>query len=281
VPAIARLLPRRRQAIPPPAAALPRRVQPAEGETLLEVAAAERRFGGLLAVNDVSFAVMAGEILGLIGPNGAGKSTMFNLITGILGVTSGKISFLGETISTKTGREIARLGVGRTFQHVKLVPTMTVLENAAVGGYLRHRSGLFTTMLRLNRRREAQALAEAAYQLKRVGLLSFQSELASSLSLGQQRILEIARALAGNPILLLLDEPAAGLRANEKQQLGELLIQLRAEGMTILLVEHDMAFIRQVADRVVVVQYGEKLTEGSVTDMQQNQKVREAYLGVD
>jgi len=258
-----------------------RAVMPEPGSLVLRVENAVKRFQGLVAVNNLSFDVDAGRIQALIGPNGAGKSTMFNLITGILGVTSGKISFLGETISTKTSREIARLGVGRTFQHVKLVPTMTVLENAAVGGYLRHRSGLFTTMLRLNRRREAQALAEAAYQLERVGLLGSQSELASSLSLGQQRILEIARALAGNPILLLLDEPAAGLRANEKQQLGELLLQLRAEGMTILLVEHDMAFIRQVADRVVVVQYGEKLTEGSVADMQQNQKVREAYLGVD
>jgi branched-chain amino acid transport system permease protein len=158
---------------------------------------------------------------------------------------------------------------------------MSVLENVAVGGYARHRTPLWKTLLRLNRPGERRALAEAAYQLERVGLLARQAELAANLSLGEQRILEIARALNGNPVLLLLDEPAAGLRYNEKQQLAELLMALRDEGMTILLVEHDMAFIRQVAGRVVVVQYGEKLAQGSIAEIQRNQAVREAYLGVD
>jgi len=254
---------------------------PPAGGRVLQVANAVKKFQGLVAVNDLSFEVEAGEILALIGPNGAGKSTIFNLITGLLKSTSGNIHFLGRDITAQRSREIARMGLGRTFQHVRLVPTMTVLENVAVGGYVRHRVPLWKTLLRLNRDGERRALTEAAYQLERVGLLLRQAELAANLSLGEQRILEIARALNGNPVLLLLDEPAAGLRFNEKQQLAGLLIALREEGMTVLLVEHDMAFIRQVADRVVVVQYGEKLTQGSVADIQRNQAVREAYLGVD
>ncbi len=255
--------------------------QPPSGANVLQVANAVKKFQGLVAVNDLSFNVEAGEILALIGPNGAGKSTIFNLITGLLQSTSGKIQFLGQDITGRRSREIARLGLGRTFQHVRLVPTMTVLENVAVGGYVRDRVPLWKTLLRLNGAGERRALAAAAYQLQRVGLLLRQGELAANLSLGEQRILEIARALNGNPVLLLLDEPAAGLRFSEKQQLAALLMGLRREGMTVLLVEHDMAFIRQVADRVVVVQYGEKLTEGSVAEIQRNQAVREAYLGVD
>jgi len=263
-----------------PVAPRERPPQPPAG-AVLRVAHAVKKFQGLVAVNDLSFEVDAGEILALIGPNGAGKSTIFNLITGLLQSTSGSISFLGQDITARRSREIARLGLGRTFQHVRLVPTMSVLENVAVGGYVRHRTPLWKILLRLNRAAERRALQEAAYQLERVGLLARQAELASNLSLGEQRILEIARALNGNPLLLLLDEPAAGLRYNEKQQLAELLMGLRQEGMTILLVEHDMAFIRQVAGRVVVVQYGEKLAQGSIAEIQRNQAVREAYLGVD
>jgi len=248
---------------------------------VLRVANVVKKFQGLVAVNDLSFEVEAGEILALIGPNGAGKSTIFNLIAGLLKTSSGKIEFLGQDITGWRSRKIARLGLGRTFQHVRLVPTMTVLENVAVGGYARHRAPLWKTLMRLNRDGERRALGQAAYQLERVGLLHRQGERAANLSLGEQRILEIARALNGNPLLLLLDEPAAGLRFNEKQQLAALLIALRQEGMTVLLVEHDMAFIRQVADRVVVVQYGEKLAQGSIAEIQRNQAVREAYLGVD
>jgi branched-chain amino acid transport system permease protein len=264
-----------------PLAPQDRPAAPPAGTALLQVAHAVKKFQGLVAVNDLSFGVQGGEILALIGPNGAGKSTIFNLITGLLKTTSGRIQFLGQDITARQSREIARLGLGRTFQHVRLVPTMTVLENVAVGGYVRHRAPLWKTLLRLDKHGEQRALGEAAYQLERVGLLARQAELAANLSLGEQRILEIARALNGNPVLLLLDEPAAGLRFNEKQQLATLLSGLRQEGMTVLLVEHDMAFIRQVADRIVVVQYGEKLAEGSVADIQRNQAVREAYLGVD
>jgi branched-chain amino acid transport system permease protein len=278
-PFIAGFLPPAREDFAP-VAPLERPAQPPAG-AVLRVLNAVKKFQGLVAVNDLSFEVEAGEILALIGPNGAGKSTIFNLITGLLQSTSGSILFLGQDITAWRSREIARLGLGRTFQHVRLVPTMSVLENVAVGGYARHRTKLWKILLRLNRAGERRALQEAAYQLERVGLLARQAELASNLSLGEQRILEIARALNGNPLLLLLDEPAAGLRYNEKQQLAELLMALRDEGMTILLVEHDMAFIRQVAGRVVVVQYGEKLAQGSIAEIQRNQAVREAYLGVD
>ena len=254
---------------------------PAPGTTVLNVENAVKQFGGLTAVNELTFNVEAGRILGLVGPNGAGKSTMFNLITGLIPASSGNISFLGKNIVGKPSRDIARMGIGRTFQHVKLVPTMTVLENAAVGSYIRSKTGLFATLLRLDRTAERRALEEAAYQLERCGLLALQGELASILPLGQQRILEIARVLSLHPVLLLLDEPAAGLRYQEKQELAKLLLQLKAEGAAILLVEHDMDFIRQVADGVVVMQYGQKLAEGSVADMQRNVAVREAYLGVD
>ncbi len=254
---------------------------PPAGAAILRVDHAVKRFQGLLAVNDLSFELAAGEILALIGPNGAGKSTIFNLITGLLKTTSGSISFLGQNITGRPSRQIARLGLGRTFQHVRLVPSMTVLENAAVGDHTRSPTPLWAVLLGRNRAAEQRALREAAYQLDRVGLLARQAEPAASLSLGEQRILEIARALNANPVLLLLDEPAAGLRLQEKQQLAQLLIALRAEGITILLVEHDMQFIRQVADRVVVVQYGEKLAQGSIAEIQRNPAVREAYLGVD
>jgi branched-chain amino acid transport system permease protein len=277
---LAARFPRKPEQVSPRAPLEPQRTAP-PGGAVLHVAKLEKRFSGLVAVRNLSFEVRPGEILALIGPNGAGKSTVFNLITGLLACTSGEIEFLGQTITGRRSRHIARLGMGRTFQHVRLVPTMTVLENAATGGYLRHPARLLPSLLRLNRAAERQALCEAAWQLERVGLLTRQSEPAGSLSLGEQRILEIARALNGNPVLLLLDEPAAGLRHQEKQQLAALLTSLRAAGMSLLLVEHDMDFIAQVADRVVVVQYGELLATGPLAAVQANPAVREAYLGVD
>jgi branched-chain amino acid transport system permease protein len=279
-PFLAGFLSRPPSPVTPRAPLEPQRTAP-PGSTVLQVANAEKHFSGLVAVKNLSFEVNAGEILALIGPNGAGKSTVFNLITGLLACTSGEIRFLGQTITGRRSRHIARLGLGRTFQHVRLVPTMSVLENAATGGYLRHPARLIPSLLRLNRAAERQALAEAAWQLERTGLLARQSEPAGALSLGEQRILEIARALNGNPVLLLLDEPAAGLRHQEKQQLATLLTTLRASGMSILLVEHDMEFIAQVAGRVVVVQYGELLATGALAAVQANPAVREAYLGVD
>jgi len=263
----------------PEAPPLPTRAKPEAEEPVLAVRRARKEFGGLVAVNDVSFEMRAGEILGLIGPNGAGKSTIFNVITGLLQANGGEILFRGERLNGLPPREIARRGIGRTFQHVRLLPTMTVLENVAIGAHLRARSGPVAAMLRLERRQEAQLLAEAAKQLERVGLGAYLNEQAGNLALGQQRILEIARALCIDPVLLLLDEPAAGLRYKEKQALAAVLKQLRDEGVSILLVEHDMDFVMGLTDRLVVLDFGTKLAEGQPREIQTNPAVLEAYLG--
>ncbi|HXF46884.1 MAG TPA: branched-chain amino acid ABC transporter ATP-binding protein/permease [Burkholderiaceae bacterium] len=257
------------------------RAKPARGEPLLEVRAARKEFGGLVAVNDVGFRLHAGEILGLIGPNGAGKSTLFNLVSGVLPLTAGEVHFRGERIDGLGPRRIAERGLARTFQHVKLVPDMTVLENVALGGHLRTRAGTVAAMLRLERHEERRLLAEAARQLQRIGMQSYMHELAGNLPLGPQRLVEIARALATDPALLLLDEPAAGLRLREKQALAEVLRQLRAEGLSILLVEHDMDFVMGLTDRIVVMEFGTKLIEGTPAEVQASPAVRAAYLGTE
>ncbi|MES2261712.1 MAG: branched-chain amino acid ABC transporter ATP-binding protein/permease [Pseudomonadota bacterium] len=268
---------------PARAEALPRRARPAAGEALLEVAQVRKQFGGLVAVNDVSFALKAGEIVGLIGPNGAGKSTTFNLITGELPLSAGSVRYRGELISGLASRQIVARGVARSFQHVHLLPGMTVLENVALGAHLRgeyaSQGGFVASVLRLNRREEDRLLHEARVQLERVGLGALLYAEAGSLALGQQRILEIARALCCDPALLLLDEPAAGLRHLEKQALSQLLRKLQGEGMSVLLVEHDMEFVMTLCDRLVVMEFGTRIAEGTPAAIQCHPAVLEAYLG--
>jgi branched-chain amino acid transport system permease protein len=260
---------------------LPERARPPRGEVVLDVKAARKEFGGLVAVNDVSFQVRAGEILGLIGPNGAGKSTTFNLVTGVLHVTRGEVRLQGQRIDSLLSREIARRGVARTFQHVKMIAGMTVLENVALGAHLRGSRGAASAMLRLDRAQERQLMQAAQAQLRRIGMADRMHELAGNLALGPQRLMEIARALCADPILLLLDEPAAGLRLKEKEALAAVLRQLRAEGLSILLVEHDMDLVMGLVDRIVVMEFGTKLIEGTPDEVQASPAVRAAYLGTE
>lgn len=240
-------------------------------------------FGGLKAVDQVSFQAQRHRITTVIGPNGAGKSTTFNLVTGVLSITSGKLNYRGQSIAGLSSRQIASRGIARTFQHVRLVPGMSVLENAAMGAFRRGdyapQSGILATLVRANQKEEAKILAEAKRQLERVGLGDMLDRPAGSLALGQQRILEIARALCSDPALLLLDEPAAGLRLKEKEALSELLAKLRSEGMAVLLVEHDMDFVMQLTDHIVVMEFGTKIAEGTPAQIQVHPAVLQAYLG--
>ena len=263
------------------AAPLPTRDKPQRGDLLLEVDQVRKQFGGLVAVNDVSFAIRAGDIVGLIGPNGAGKSTTFNLITGVLSMTRGAVRFRGQPVGGLSSRQIAERGMSRTFQHVKMIPEMTVLENVALGGYLRTKSGPLRAMLRLDRAEERCLFAEAEAQLARIGMAEQMHELAGNLALGPQRLMEIARALCTDPALLLLDEPAAGLRHKEKQALADVLRQLKREGLSILLVEHDMDFVMGLTDRIVVMEFGTRLIEGTPEEVQASPIVRAAYLGTE
>lgn len=249
------------------------------GELLLEADCITKRFGGLVANNGVSLNLKAGEVHALIGPNGAGKSTFFNMISGVDDPTEGVVRVRGDAIQGRPSREFASRGIGRTFQHVRLLGTRSVLENVALGAHLRGSRGWLTAMMRLDRKEEGALLGEAYRQLKRCGLADHANEPASSLPLGKQRIVEIARALAGQPAGVLLDEPAAGLRHREKQTLANLLVQLKAEGLGILIIEHDMEFVMNIADRITVLDFGAVIASGTPEQIQGSQRVLDAYLG--
>ncbi|MDE2576491.1 MAG: branched-chain amino acid ABC transporter ATP-binding protein/permease [Rhodospirillales bacterium] len=279
IPSLRRLLPPPRLPLPGPAPALPRRAALPAGAELLAIEGLIKRFGGLVAVNQVGFSLRAGEILGLIGPNGAGKSTLFNLVSGAARPDGGRVEFLGQDITGLPARRIAAHGIARSFQHVRLRPGMSLLENVMLGAHRRGRAGMLAAALRLDRAEEARLRAEAMARLAQVGLDADPHALAGNLALGQQRLLEVARALAADPLLILLDEPAAGLRRAEKQALAELLRGLRAGGLTILLVEHDMEFVMGLVDRVVVMEFGTRIAEGLPEAVRADPRVQDAYLG--
>ena len=280
VPMILRFLPRPEPVVPTQEVPLVGRARPpVTDQPVLLIEHATKRFGALAAVNDVSFEVKPGEVLGLIGPNGAGKTTLLNLITGAAKPNSGRIVFLGDDVTPLPPRHIAAKGMARTFQHVKLRPNMTLLDNVLLGTYPRTRSGFIAGALRLDRTEERSARFEALQQLRRVGLGEKFGDLAGNLQLGQQRLLEVARALAADPVVVILDEPAAGLRQLEKKTLSDLLRGLRRDGMTIVLVEHDMDFVMNLVDRIVVMDFGAKLAEGLPASIRADARVQEAYLG--
>jgi branched-chain amino acid transport system ATP-binding protein len=252
-------------------------------ERVLEVDHLTLRFGGLTAIDDVTFHIDRGEILGLIGPNGAGKTSCFNAITGVYAPSEGEVRFRGSSLAGMKRHKITQLGIARTFQNIRLFPAMTALENVLVGADARHRTGMLSALFRLPRhRREEDDGHDRGMELLRfMGLHKRADELAANLSYGDQRRLEIARAMATDPQLICLDEPAAGFNPAEKAGLMELIRKIRDRGYTVLLIEHDMRLVMGVTDRIVVLEFGRKIAEGTPAEIRDNPAVIAAYLGVD
>jgi branched-chain amino acid transport system ATP-binding protein len=254
-----------------------------EEKKILDIDGVTKRFGGLAALKNVSFSVTVGEIKGLIGPNGAGKTTLFNILTGVYGPNSGTVFLKGRNVVGLRTDQITTMGMIRTFQTIRLFEGMTVLENTMVGCHSWTRSGIVSCGFKLpGARGEEEVIAgEAMSILKDVGLHTRQGEQGTNLPYGQQRMLELARALASRPDILLLDEPAAGLNQYETGELSQLLVGLREKGLTILLVEHDMGLVMKVSDEVVVLDYGEVIAIGTPEEVQNDNRVIEAYLGIE
>jgi len=251
--------------------------------TLLSVRGVSKRFGGLQAVSDLSFGVERGSIKALIGPNGAGKTTLFNLVSGVLDPDSGEIVFRGEAVQDLSSHEIAARGLVRTFQHIRLFPKMTVLENIMVGRHIHGRAGFIAGMLNLPFTwKEERRIREKSFEIMELlGIADHARAEATSLSYGQQRVVEIGRALACEPQLLMLDEPAAGLNMRETNEMGERISKIRKMGITVLLVEHDMSLVMKISDEIVVLSYGQKIAEDRPLSIQKNPEVIRVYLGDD